>query len=148
MKLAFVCTGNICRSPMAEYMLKDRMSEDEQENVTVTSAGVAASPGRPPSQPAVSVLKEIGITDIAMHSARPVRELELDHGDYLLTMTRTHLSRLPNRFRERDVRISTLKGFVGNQGSISDPFGAPVDRYREVREELDPLLDGVLEKIT
>lgn len=147
MKLAFVCTGNICRSPMAEYLLKHRMEEDQAQQLAVTSAGVSATPGRPPSQPAVEALKEIGVDDIAMHQARHVSSLELDEGDLVLTMTPAHLSILPPELKEANVRTDLLKEFVGRSGGISDPYGAGIETYRRLREELDPIIDDLLEAL-
>jgi protein-tyrosine-phosphatase len=131
---------------MAEYMLGDRLEEDA-EKLTITSAGVAARKGRPASQPAVEVLKEIGIDGIAMHSAQPVDDLELAEDDLLLTMTPAHLSRLPRRYKNSPLRTATLKEFTGGKGGISDPFGAPVERYRDLRKELDPLIQTVYERL-
>lgn len=145
MKVVFVCTGNTCRSPMAEHLLKDRLGEED--DVTVTSAGVTASTGRPPAQPGVEVLKEVGVDSLAMHTSRPVGELELDEGDLVLTMTPAHKNRLPPSITESPARVDVLKEFVGRKGGISDPFGGDVDRYRELREELGPIVDEVYQKL-
>jgi len=73
MKIVFVCTGNICRSPMAEHLFRYRLKEaGVEEPPAVTSAGVAAVPGRPASPPAVQVLREAGIDTLEAHRARAV----------------------------------------------------------------------------
>ncbi len=132
---------------MAEYMLRDRLEDSDRTRFQVTSAGVAARRGRPASQPAVAVLKEVGIDSIVRHSSRPAETLDLTGDDLILTMTRGHLLRLPKRFRESTIETFTLKEYVGRSGGISDPFGAPVSRYRELREELDPLIDAVYRRL-
>lgn len=148
MRIVFVCTGNICRSPMAEYMFR-AMLEEEDAGVdpTVTSAGVSALPGRPASPPAVKVLRERGIAGIEGHRARPVSSLTLTEDDYLLTMTRSHLSRIPPAGRDRVAVASVLKDFVGRSGGFSDPYGGDVSRYRSLREDLDPVLRDLLGKL-
>lgn len=147
MRLAFVCTGNICRSPMAEYLLKDLRDEKAKGPLEVTSAGVSATPGRPASQPAVEALGEIGVDGIAMHQAQHVSSLDLGKGDLLLTMTPAHLSLLPPELAEGDVRTGLLKEYVGRSGGISDPYGAGIETYRQLREELKPIISDLLEDL-
>lgn len=147
MKLAFVCTGNICRSPMAEYLLKDMIEEEQKDLLEVTSAGVSATPGRPPSQPGVEALKEIGIDEIAMHKAQHVSNLELGEGDLILTMTPAHLSILPPELKDGPIRTELLKEYVGRSGGISDPYGAGIETYRKLRDELQPIIQDLLEQL-
>ncbi|MFB6226775.1 MAG: low molecular weight protein arginine phosphatase [bacterium] len=147
MKLAFVCTGNICRSPMAEYLLRDMMSQEDKDKLEVASAGVTATRGRPPSQPAVEALSEIGIDELGMHQARPVEQVELGEGDLLLTMTRPHLNLLPPKYKEGPVETGLLKEYVGGSGNISDPYGAGIETYRDLRDDLIPILESLLERL-
>lgn len=147
MRIVFVCTGNICRSPMAEYMFRAMLEEEEALDPAVTSAGVSALPGRPASPPAVKVLAEAGIDGIEGHRARPVSSLNLGDQDHLLTMTRSHLSRLSSAVRERTAAAAVLKDFVGGSGGFSDPYGGDVARYRSLRNELDPVLRKLLDKL-
>lgn len=133
---------------MAEYLLKDKLDDDESERLEVTSAGVAALEGRPASPPAVEALKEIGIDGIIMHTARSVHELEVCSGDLILTMTRSHMHRLPDSVRESPVRTSLLKEFVGQKGRISDPYGAGIERYRSLRDELQSIIQSVYERLS
>ncbi len=147
MKLVFVCTGNTCRSPMAEHMLKNRLTEDEREQLDVTSAGVAASDGQPPAQPAVAVMKEEGVDSLALHSSTPIENIDLEEGDLVLTMTPAHESRFPPDLESQGVRVDVLKEFVGRSGGISDPFGGDVNRYRQLRQELGAIIDEVYERL-
>ncbi len=148
MRIIFVCTGNICRSPMAEYMFRSMLEDRKGPDVpTVTSAGVSALPGRPASPPAVEVLKEIGIDGIEGHRARPVSSLTLGEEDYVLTMTRSHLSRMPPGRRDRAAVASVLKTFVGRSGGFSDPYGGDVERYRSLRNDLEDVLRELLDTL-
>ena len=83
--LLFVCTGNLCRSPMAEYLARDRLADD---TVTFASAGTAAMPGRPASEATVRVMREIGI-DVSAHRSRDVWELA-DTADFVYALTTAH----------------------------------------------------------
>lgn len=146
MKVVFVCTGNICRSPMAEYMLRDKVAS-RPVDLEIGSAGVAATRGRPPSPPAVQVLKRRGIDEVALHRARPVSDLTVSRGDLLLTMTRSHRAQLPPSVEEAGAEVHLLKEYVGQGGSISDPYGAGVDVYEQLYRELDPLLETLAEDL-
>lgn len=147
MRVLFVCTGNICRSPMAEYMLRDLLREDEVD-LEVDSAGVAAVPGRPASPPAVRVLREKGILGIEGHRSQPVSSVDLEVEDYLLTMTPGHLARIPEERRKRVAVAATLKDFVGRHGGFSDPYGGDVQRYRSLRDEMEPVLHELVDRIS
>lgn len=132
---------------MAEHLLKNRLTKDERERVGVVSAGVTASDGQPPAQPAVQVLKEEGIDSLAMHSSTPIEDLELNEGDLVLTMTPAHESQLPPGLENGGVQVEVLKEYVGRGGGISDPFGGDVNRYRQLRSELEPIIEKVYERL-
>ncbi|MDR6225502.1 low molecular weight protein arginine phosphatase [Desmospora profundinema] len=87
-RFLFICTGNTCRSPMAEALLRKRAAE-RGLSLEVKSAGVSALPGGAASFPAVEVLKEKGI-DHSDHRSQPVTAELLDWADVVLTMTRSH----------------------------------------------------------
>ena len=88
-KVLFICTGNICRSPMAEGLL--RMMADNR--LEVVSAGLGAGRGQPPSAHAVAVLQKEGV-DISGIRSQPVTAELLRSADYIFTMTRDHLDML------------------------------------------------------
>lgn len=130
---------------MAEHMLKQRLEERSIDDVEVASAGVSARRGQPPAQQTVSVLRDQGITSVQRHQSQPVSAVEFEDGDLVLTMTRGHLQRLSGL--PEGVRVESLKGFAGEDGSISDPFGQDQSVYQQLYEEMVPLIDHVADEV-
>ncbi|MCA1320299.1 low molecular weight protein arginine phosphatase [Bacillus tianshenii] len=141
MNILFVCTGNTCRSPMAEAILASKKLKDVQ----VRSAGVFAMPGSLASYQAQEVLKEKGIP--SSHASSMVTEKSIDWADYILTMTTQHRVLVEERFPKALGKTFSLKEFVGKDGEVSDPFGGSVHTYRNTFEELQDLIELVIKKI-
>lgn len=146
----FVCTGNTCRSPLAEalckQMLADRIGCAPEElanrGFVIRSAGVHAYPGDAPSAPAVDVAAEFG-ADLSNHRSRPVNPELLATATDIFTMTHTHAVVLTMRFPGVGPEPRLL---CGPDGDLPDPFGGDVTLYRQcgtiIRERLTPLIDG------
>lgn len=147
MKVVFVCTGNTCRSPMAEHLFRSMLREQGLEEVEVASAGVAARPGQPAAVQTVNVLEEEGITGAGLHRSRHVSQLELGDGDLLLTMSPGHRVHLPGELEKRSVTTAALKEFVGGKGGFSDPYGGDIQEYRALMREMRPVLERLLDKV-
>lgn len=112
-RILFVCTGNTCRSPMAEALLRKK-AEDRGLSLEVKSAGVSALPGITASSPAVEVLKEKGI-DHRHHRSQPVTKELLLWADVVLTMTRSHHQWLIHSYPEAVDKAHSLKEWVWKQ---------------------------------
>jgi len=147
----FVCTGNTCRSPMAEVifrkMLSDRLGcrEDElmDRGFAVVSAGLAAPRGAPASPEAVTLLREEGI-DLSAHESQPVTEDLLFHCDYIFTMTRHHRDAVISAFPELAEQVRLLSP---ENTDVSDPIGSGIDEYVRCREEIGSYLKFWLDQI-
>lgn len=136
-----VCTGNTCRSPMAAAWLAKKL---ESKGWTVGSAGVAAWNGQPASPEAVEAMREIGV-DLADHRSRIVDDTLVAAADIILTMTEGHRYEINARFPQATDKVHLVKSFgAATPGNVMDPIGAPLEVYRQVRDELVQALDDFL----
>ncbi|MCI9273452.1 MAG: low molecular weight phosphatase family protein [Clostridiales bacterium] len=137
MKVLFVCTGNTCRSPMAEGIFR-KMTEEHGDGrrFYCMSAGLAAVEGEPPTEHAVAVCGEIGV-DISKHRSKKISELgNLEAFDVFAVMTSTHAYVL------RQAGVPEYKLYV-LPGEIPDPFGGDMNTYRICRERIQGALNAL-----
>lgn len=147
----FVCTGNTCRSPMAEgifrKLLSDRLQCAEEDLVdqgfVVASAGLAAAMGSPPSPESVQILRDRGI-DVEGHASQPLTPRLLNQADRIFTMTRQHRDAIVREFPELTDRVLLLS----RTGSdISDPIGYGLEEYEKCADEIEKNLREILAQI-
>jgi len=138
----FVCSGNVCRSPMAEYLFRHRLPGDTRW--TVGSAGVSAMAGLPPSREAEEVLAELGIA-LSRHRSRRMSRALVDAATLIVVMTSAHRDRLRTIYPMGQDKVYLLRAFDPDtvRQDIDDPIGLSVDVYREIRDEIDSALPGL-----
>ena len=151
MLILVVCTGNTCRSPMAELLLKKRIAEElgcgidelDGQGIEVASAGIAAMAGGRPSIEAVKVLNERGL-DLSGHLSQPLTERLARHADLILTMTNGHRHEIVSQWPDLANRTLVLSR---DQGDISDPIGGPLNIYEKCANQIDEQLAGWVEEL-
>jgi protein-tyrosine-phosphatase len=146
-RILLVCTGNICRSPLAAALLTRALSDRELDAVEVSSAGTGAWDGAPASEGAYLVALERGL-DLSGHRARLLTRELVEESDLILTMARHHRARVDEL--GGDGRVFVLGEFAGRSGDdaeVSDPFGGDLEVYRETCAELEALIAAVVERL-
>ena len=142
----FICTGNVCRSPMAEGLLR-HMAGDR---VKVASAGLGAGHGQPPSAHAIEVLGKEGI-DIADIRSQPVSAHLLQQADYIFTMTRDHLDMLLLLFPEMASKTRLLRfeeAAKGGRADVTDPIGGSRATYESCKADIQRAMSHVIPLVT
>jgi len=145
--IAFVCTANTCRSPMAEYLLKHMLNKEGIQGIEVFSRGVSAWDGSPISTGSREVLKKVGIDGSAHQSGRLTKE-DVKRADLILVMQDGHRAAVLGDYPEAAKKTFLLKEYGGDGGGdIGDPIGASLDYYEETRKEIENALLGILKKL-
>ena len=146
-KILLVCTGNICRSPLAAALLQRALTERGVEGMDVSSAGTGAWDGAPVSEGAYLVGIERGL-DLSAHRARLLTRELIEEADLVLTMARHHRARVDELGGEGRVFVlGEYAGREGDEAEVSDPFGGDLEVYRDTCVELEALIEAAVERI-
>jgi protein-tyrosine-phosphatase len=134
-----VCTGNICRSPMAEGLLKHALAGQPEplKSLKVISAGVATRPGETVSENSVTALKKAGI-DISDQRSRPLTQELLDGALVIFGMTESHRAIIQFKAVPVPKHLYLFREFLPPPAAkeIGDPYGGPLKIYEACRDEM------------
>lgn len=138
----FVCTGNICRSPMAAALFRAQtIKYGEQEQFRVESAGTWGVDGQPATSDAETVMRQRNLT-LAGHVARTVTEQLIRDADVIVVMTHSHRDGLTAEFPFSRGKIHLLTELKGLAYDIADPIGKPLNDYELCAANLQQLIEG------
>ncbi len=153
MNVLFVCTGNTCRSAMAEEIAED-IGDRSSMNFKFKSAGTFACEGDPATDEAIEVMREIDL-DIEKHKSSQFDKELAQWADIIFAMEAKHIEEMEAMAPEEEHKMHTLLGFAagiegypGEEGfDIIDPYKDPIEDYRETRDQLREAIEIVIKKL-
>ena len=135
MNILFVCTGNTCRSPMAEGILK-RIASEKKLDIKAVSAGIFAEVGNGANKNAIVSMRDMGI-DIEDHKSQAITEDLIDESNLILTMTMGHKEMLVQKYPMKRYKIFLLNEYAfGEEIDIRDPYGGSKEEYDNSRDQI------------
>lgn len=152
MKIMFICTGNICRSAMADWLLKKKVQDLKRDDIEVCSSGVYAYDGDISTWEAKEVMQEYKV-DLSKHRATNIRNSNIEQMDLILCATNSHKIAVLDIYPNLNGKVFTMKEYVEydreyhDKIDIKDPWGYDIETYRSCAGEIDECLELLIKKI-
>jgi len=153
MKIMFICTGNICRSAMADWLLKKKIEDIGRNDIEVYSSGVHAYDGDMSTWEAKSIMEDEYDVDMKSHRATNIKNSNIENMDLILCATTAHKIAVIEMYPTLKEKVFTMKEYVDynreyhHKIDIKDPWGYDIDTYRSCASEIDECLELLLKKI-
>ncbi len=148
-KIMFICTGNICRSAMADGLMK-KLAKDNNKGIEVYSCGIFAEDGDMPTFNAIEAIKEYDV-DLKPHRATNIRSSKIEDMDIILCATVSHKNNVINMYPNLKDKIFTIKEYADfdkNDLDIPDPWGYDIETYRFCASTINNCLEKIINKIS
>jgi RpiB/LacA/LacB family sugar-phosphate isomerase len=145
--ILFICTGNVCRSPMAEGLMREALGNNP--HYRIASAGIGALDGQPVTPESEQAMAEIGL-NIANHLSQSLRVPLVEAADFIFTMTRQQQDTIQTFYPMAAEKTFLLREFEDAEvigKDVSDPIGQSLDVYRRTRDQIKQALPSILEFI-
>lgn len=152
MKIMFICTGNICRSAMAHWLLVKKIEDLGRKDIEVYSCGIYAENGDTSTYEAKTVMQEYGV-DLSKHRATNIRNSNIKDMDLILCATISHKNAVLDFYPELEDKVFTMKEYVNynreyhDKTNIKDPWGYDIETYRSCASEIDECLNLLINKV-
>ncbi len=147
MRILFVCTGNTCRSPLAEALLRRMATERGLTDVQVSSAGSGSLDGVPASSGTYLVGIERG-ADTSAHRSRRLTHRLVAESDLILTMSKAHLAEVERMGGTgKSWLLGEYAGYSGQDAEVDDPYGGEMEDYRRMADQVETMIGRVLDRL-
>jgi protein-tyrosine-phosphatase len=144
--LLFICSGNTCRSPLAEALARKIATSRGIEDVNVSSAGTNAIDGVPATDEALLVGMERGV-DLTGHRSRQLTPAIVSEADLIFVMTPGHLEQVKQMGGRGKVHVIDEYASEGSEKGVTDPYGGDLEAYRETADALEEHLERVFDRL-
>jgi protein-tyrosine phosphatase len=144
--VVFICTANVCRSPMAEKLFEDALDKSSvKKKISVFSAGISAMDGDQASDNSVLACKEEGL-DLSGHRSAAITRATIENASVIFCMTESHRALLHMYFElPENAPIFLMREFIENGSKeLPDPYGQNMDVYRECRDDMKEALPSLI----
>jgi protein-tyrosine phosphatase len=145
-KILVVCTGNICRSPMGEGVLRYRLNQAGLSHIHVHSAGTSGWDNHKPTSEAIQACSEIGV-DISSLRSTPISKRIIQASDLIMAMEKYHIREMKKYFDAPSKKLFLLGNFHADTPGIEikDPYGMPLSYYRSILKTICQCADGLID---